>query len=118
MSASDMMMMTTSPQCYAGSTPFTSVAWCMSTKCAEFGTATSALKAFWEQQVTSDKTVVPKWTYSQALFNVNPQPPTHQLNNSDTALNFTSAVAPDVYLEQWNALGAVYRETIVQSGYR
>lgn len=109
----------TSPECFAGSTPFlTSVVWCMSTECAGFGLAVSELEAFWERWVTGRKAVVPKWTYSQALAQVDPKPPVYQLDVSDTILNVTSIVPSGTYLRQWNVLGMVVRENVLESTYR
>ncbi|KAL7806811.1 ferric reductase-like transmembrane component [Trichoderma aethiopicum] len=116
MEEGDMGMMTTPPSCRAESTPFlTSVAWCMSDKCV--GVPASKLEAYWEDWVTGDKGVQPKWTYAEALAEVDPRPPKVQLSGSDTTLNATSIVAPTTYLSQWNVLGAVRDETAVESKY-
>ncbi|KAK0721936.1 hypothetical protein B0T26DRAFT_749404 [Lasiosphaeria miniovina] len=66
---SDMSMMSTStPSCYAASTPFlTSVAWCMSSKCAEYAVAASKLKFSWKQTVTGDRAVASCWRSSCLL---------------------------------------------------
>ncbi|KAK3379111.1 ferric reductase-like transmembrane component [Lasiosphaeria ovina] len=116
---SDMSMMSTSaPSCYAASTPFlTSVAWCMSSRCAEHAVAASKLELYWEQTVTGDKAVAPKWSFSTALENVDPKPPAYQMTAADTELNQTSLVLPDAYLRQWNVLGMVDRESIIESTY-
>ncbi len=110
----------TTPDCYASNTPFlTSVAWCFSTKCAEHSVPVSTLQRFWERFVTaSNGKVAAKWSYPIALANVGPQPPTHQLDGADTDLNVTSIVSPDAYLKQWNVLGMVAREGVVESKYR
>jgi hypothetical protein len=88
----------------------------MSDKCV--GVPASKLEAYWEDWVTGDKGVQPKWTFSEALANVDPRPPKAQLNSSDTTLNATSIVAPTTYLSQWNVLGAVRDETAIESKYR
>ena len=112
-------MSATPPECYAKDTAFlTSVAWCFSGKCADSGVPISKLQAFWEQFVTGSPKVTPKWTYSVALANVDPTPPTYQLTAVDTDLNQTSLVSLDKYLAQWNALGNVAREGLVESNYR
>ncbi|KAG7285983.1 hypothetical protein NEMBOFW57_008279 [Staphylotrichum longicolle] len=106
-----------SNECYASNTPFlTSVAWCFSTKCAEFNIPASTLQAFWEKSVTGSSKVAAKWTYPVALAQVEP-PPTYQLNGSEPLLNVTSLVSPDTYLRQWNVLGMVAREGVVESKY-
>lgn len=108
----------TSNECYASNTPFlTSVAWCFSTKCAEFNIPASTLQAFWEKSVTGSSKVVAKWTYPVALAQVE-SPPTYQLNGSEPLLNVTSLVSSDTYLRQWNVLGMVAREGVVESKYR
>lgn len=107
----------TSPQCRAGDTPWlTTLAWCMRTKCAEYNVSTSELEAFWEEQCTGDPTVAPKWGYSTTLFNI-AQPPTQELTEIDNTLNLTALVNPAVYEAQYNALTAVQRENVVESGF-
>ncbi|GAB1312357.1 Ferric oxidoreductase domain-containing protein [Madurella fahalii] len=108
----------TSPECFASSTPFlTTVAWCINTKCAEYNVAVSKLESFWEQWVTGNRSVAAKWTYSVALTHIDPRPPTHHLGDADTILNVTSIVSPSAYLRQWNVLGMVVRENVVESTY-
>ncbi|KAK0701275.1 ferric reductase-like transmembrane component [Lasiosphaeris hirsuta] len=114
----EMMSMPMTADCYAHSTPFlTSVAWCMSTKCAGQDIALSRMEHWWEQTVTGSRTLAAKWSYSAALLNVDPSPPTYQLGAADTALNVTSIVEPNTYLKQWNVLGGVRDETIIESAY-
>lgn len=106
-----------SPQCRAGDTPWlTTLAWCMRTKCAEFYVSTSELESFWETQSTGNPAVAPKWSYSSTLFNVT-QAPTQELTLVDDTLNSTALVSPSVYEAQYNALTAVQRENVVESGY-
>jgi len=112
-------MSTTPPGCYAEDTSFlTSVAWCFSERCADYDIPISKLQLFWEQFVTGTSKVAPKWPYSVALATVNPKPPAYQLTSADTDLNQTSLVSPDSYLAQWNVLGGVAREGLVESQYR
>ena len=107
----------TSPQCRAGDTPWlTTLAWCMRIKCAEYNVLSSELEAFWEEQCTGDPTVAPKWSYSTTIFNTT-QPPTRELMEADDTLNFTALVNPAVYGAQYNALTAVQRENVVESGF-
>ena len=116
----DMMMMSssTTPDCFASDTAFlTTVAWCFNTKCAEFNIPVSKLQFYWEKFVTGSSKVPAKWTYPIALSKVT-SPPTHVLNSSDTDLTVTSIVSPDMYLKQWNVLGMVARENVVESKYR
>ena len=117
-----MMTMMTSPSCWASNTPYlTSLAWCMHTKCAEFGVPNSKLESFWEQEATGQstagvKTVPAKWSFAEALANV-PRSPIKQLSVDDADLNTTSLVPPDMYRMQWNVLTSVQRETTVENGY-
>ncbi|PTB64869.1 ferric reductase-like transmembrane component [Trichoderma citrinoviride] len=116
MEGDSMGMMVTSPSCRAENTPFlTSVAWCMSDKCVNV--PASKLEAYWEDWVTGDKAIQPKWTFSEALFKVDPRPPVLELKSSDTTLNASSIVAPTTYLSQWNVLGEVRDETAIESKY-
>jgi len=109
----------TPPECYAQDTSFlTLVAWCMSDKCAKDEVPISKLQQFWEQFVTGSSKVAPKWPYSVALANVSPRPPMYQLGPDDTDLNHTSLVSPNAYLAQWNVLGGVAREGLVESNFR
>ena len=117
---SSHMGMATSPECFANNSPFlTTVAWCLSTKCAEEqNVAVSKLEEFWEKEVTGDKGVKAKWTYSIALERVVERPPRYQLVKGDMELNETAVVEPGRYLSQWNVLGMVARENVVESKYR
>lgn len=106
-----------SPQCRAGDTPWlTTLAWCMRIKCAEYHVPTSELEAFWEVQSTGDPTVAPKWSHSTTLFNID-RSPTQELTRVDDTLNLTALVNPAIYEAQYNALTAVQRENVVESGY-
>ena len=106
-----------SPHCRAGNVPWlTTLAWCMRAKCAEYHVMNSQLEAFWETQSTGDLTVAPKWSYSMTLFNI-AQTPTQELSRVDDTLNTTALVNPAVYEAQYNALTAVQRENVVESGY-
>lgn len=107
----------TSPQCRADDTPWlTTLAWCMSTMCAQHRVSTSALEAYWEKQSTEDSTVAPKWGYTTTLFNI-AQPPTQALTDADDSLNVTALVNPATYEAQYNALTAVQRENVVESAF-
>ncbi|KAH7036005.1 uncharacterized protein B0I36DRAFT_421557 [Microdochium trichocladiopsis] len=113
-------MMDTTPECFANNTPFlTSVAWCMSTKCAEqSGVPDSLVQHYWEYWITGTKGAVPpKWSYAEALAAVDPAPPVAELEPSNMMLNETSLVAPGTYLAQWNVLGAVNYEIERESTY-
>ena len=117
-SGSDMSSApTTSPQCRAGDTPWlTTLAWCMRTECVDQNVPTSELEAFWEEQCTGDPSVAPKWSYSTTLVNI-AQPPTQELSKTDDVLNITALVDSAIYKAQHNALTAVQRENVVESGF-
>lgn len=112
----------TSSSCWASDTSYlTSLAWCMHEKCSTIGIPNSKLERFWEtdatgQQSAGVKTVKPKWSYAEALAQVEDKP-TVQLTRADTDLNTTALVSPDVYLAQYNILYSIQREITVENGY-
>ncbi|KXJ88977.1 hypothetical protein Micbo1qcDRAFT_13730 [Microdochium bolleyi] len=113
-------MAPTTPACFASNEPFlTSVAWCMSVHCPEQeGVTDAAIQKHWEYWITGTKGAVkPKWSYAQALAAVNPAPPKVQLTRADMMLNETSLVPPGTYLAQWNVMGGVQHESVVESTY-
>lgn len=96
----DMHMDMTSPQCRAGDTAFlTTLAYCMSSKCAQYQIALSRLEKYWEEQCTGDPTVPPKWSYGAALQHVT-EIPTRQLGKEDD-LNFTAVVSEPAWRAQY-----------------
>lgn len=118
-----MHAMMTSSSCWASDTAYlTSLAWCMHDKCSvELNIPNSKLEAFWESDATGQqsagvKTVKPKWSYAEALAQVEGKP-TVQLTRADTDLNVTSLVSPDVYKAQYNVLYSIQREITVENGY-
>ena len=117
-----MVTFSTPTECYAVDTPFlTSVAWCAHIKCADYHVTASLMEYWWDMQVTGQKAagvkaVPAKWTYGEALAQVT-KPPTFQLSSTDTVLNTTALVAPEIYTEQYNVLYGVQREGTVENGY-
>lgn len=108
--------MATPPACRANDTAFlTSVAWCMSDNCAD--EKLSKIEGYWEEWITGSKFVPAKWSYSEALMEVDPKPPRYQLNMTDKVLNQTSTLAPVAYLSQWNSLWATNHEMIMGARY-
>ncbi|KAH0536625.1 hypothetical protein FGG08_006519 [Glutinoglossum americanum] len=115
----------TTPQCRAGDTAYlTTLAWCISTKCAQYHVPSSRLEKYWEEQCTGDPAVAPKWDYSTALHNIT-QPPTRELAKDDV-LDFTalaSGAAWDMqfrtlaFLEDEEALHARYGVAILVTGF-
>jgi hypothetical protein len=107
----------TPPKCKANNEAFlTSVASCLSDKCSE--EKMSKLEGFWEESVTGTKDVPARWTYNEALAEVQDKPAKYQLKPTDFSLNETSIVEPMTYLKQWNQLGGYKNEMIIESRYR
>lgn len=111
-----MMEMVTPSSCWAINEPYLeSLAYCMHEKCAEDDIKNSKLEHFWETETTGQSQagqagVAPKWSYSDALAQVN-SVPRHQVATDDTWLNVTSLVNPSIYTAQWNILVSVQQET-------
>ncbi|KAM0304808.1 hypothetical protein ACHAPM_002923 [Fusarium culmorum] len=106
----------TPPKCKANNEAFlTSVASCFNTKCSE--EKMSKLEAFWEESVTGTNKVPAKWTYSEALAEVQEHPAKYQLKPTDFSLNETSIAEPTTYLKQWNQLGGYRNEMEIESRY-
>lgn len=109
----------TSPECRANNTPYlTTLAWCLHTKCAPYDVLTSRLETIWEQEATTDPSVLPKWSYTEALLNV-ANPPTRQLVMGETInttlvapaswdVSFNTAVVMAHSTMMVNALGCVF----------
>lgn len=110
-----MVTFSTSTECYAQNTPFlTSVAWCVHTKCDVEKPSAALLEYWWDMQVTGQKAagvraVPAKWTYGEALAQVE-EPPQLQLLSTDTLLNQTSLPPDSLWESQFNVLLATYRE--------
>ncbi|GAB1315397.1 hypothetical protein MFIFM68171_05607 [Madurella fahalii] len=105
----------TSPECRANDNAYlTSLAWCLSTKCAEYEVATSRLEAIWEHEATGDASVPAKWSYTEELLNV-ADPPTRQLVTGDT-FNTTS-IAPEYWETVYNTAIVMAHESTMQSTY-
>lgn len=105
----------TTSSCRAGDEPYlTTVAWCISTKCAPFGVPVSRLEEVWELEVTGDPSVRAKWSYTEALLNVD-GPPTRMLAMGDK-LNAT-LLAPASWQTSYNTATAMGHESRTQSIY-
>ncbi|RBR27013.1 uncharacterized protein FIESC28_00281 [Fusarium coffeatum] len=106
----------TPPKCKANNDAFlTSVASCFKDKCSE--EKMSKLELFWEESVTGTKDVPAKWTYNEALAEVEEKPAKYQLKPMEFSLNETSIVEPMTYLKQWNQLGGYKNEMMIESRY-
>jgi hypothetical protein len=65
----------TSPECRANDKPFlTTLAYCMKEHCDEASVSVWRRERFWNDHVTGDESVVPKWDYSEALALVQDRP--------------------------------------------
>lgn len=105
----------TTSSCRAGDEPYlTTVAWCISTKCAPFGVPVSRLEEVWELEVTGDPSVRAKWSYTEALLNVD-GPPTRMLAMGDK-LNAT-LLTPASWQTSYNTVTAMGHESRTQSIY-
>ncbi|KAK0622784.1 ferric reductase transmembrane component 4 [Immersiella caudata] len=105
----------TTPSCRAGDEPYLStVAWCMSTKCAEFDVPVSRLEEVWALRVTSNPSVRAKWSYTEALLSVD-SPPNRTLVMGDK-LNITS-LAPASWQVSYNTATVMAHESRTQSIY-
>lgn len=88
----------TSPECRADNDHFLrSLAWCISTKCADEGLSTPDIEHFWFAVSTGDPEVPPKWSYTEALRTID-DPPVRDLGHGDT-INSTVRTP-----EFWNVL--------------
>lgn len=133
MSSMDMDMMAlnmyTRPDCYAKDGYYMmSMAYCLSTRCptknltsaqskwfANDRVSDAKLTWFWENRITGDHNVIPKWTYSEALARVT-EPPTRVVSGLDT-LNYTGLANDTVWIVQAGTLWSVYREGAVETKY-
>lgn len=103
----------TSPECRAHDSAYlTTLAWCLRTKCAQYEVPTSRLEAIWEEEVTGDVSVPAKWSYTEALLNID-DPPTGQLVMGDT-INATS-LAPASWDIVFNTAVVMSHESTTES---
>jgi hypothetical protein len=90
----------------------------MSDKCSELGVSVSEIEAYWERHITgSEGQVAPKWTYQEALGEVDTRPPAYIVESTDEYLNATSRANEVTYLSQWNVLGNVRDMAVLESAY-
>lgn len=133
MSNMDMDMMALSmytwPECFANDDNYLkSMAYCMHTRCppknlpleqrrwfANDRISDAKLVWFWENRMTGNPSVIPKWTYGEALARVT-EPPTRVLDPSDT-LNYTALANDTAWTVQAGTLWSVYREGVIETNY-
>ncbi|KAJ3023868.1 hypothetical protein HKX48_000054 [Thoreauomyces humboldtii] len=96
-----MSMGMTSPDCFAHDSAFlTTLAYCISSHCDSLQVPTWKREKFWETQVTGDVNVLPKWSYSVALEQVNNASLAVYDPDSMTSLNQTALLADSAYHHQ------------------
>lgn len=106
----------TSPSCRAGDTAYlTTLAWCMSTRCAGYDVPTWLLEKFWEEQASGDPGVPPKWDYGATIATMS-EPPAREFL-PDEMLNFTALVPEAAWTAQFNAMTTVEFEETVHAIY-
>ncbi|KAH6666349.1 ferric reductase transmembrane component 4 [Halenospora varia] len=86
----------TTAECRANDTSFlTTLAWCMSSTCAEYKVETWKLEKYWLDKTTGEPEVMPKWGYTETLGKIK-EAPKAEWNEEDT-LNFTALVAHEAW---------------------
>lgn len=86
----------TTAECRANDTSFlTTLAWCMSSTCAEYKVETWKLEKYWLDKTTGEPEVMPKWGYTETLGKIK-EAPEAEWNEEDT-LNFTALVAHETW---------------------
>ncbi|KAL2760291.1 hypothetical protein ACRALDRAFT_1059855 [Sodiomyces alcalophilus JCM 7366] len=99
----------TSPECRANNDHFLrSLAWCISTKCADAGLSTPDIEHFWFRVSTGDPEVPPKWSYTEALRSID-EPPVRDLGHGDT-INSTVRT-PEFWSVLYGTHSTLYHET-------
>lgn len=93
----------TTPECRAGDTSFlTTLAYCISTHCDADNVPAWKREKYWADKTTGDKTVLPKWTYAQALVQVDGTP--EKELGEDEMLDFTAKVDEETHQLYRNTL--------------
>lgn len=106
----------TTAECRANDTAYlTSLAWCIDTKCAAYNVPTWKLQKYWEEQSTTDPTVLAKWDYTTALQQVS-TPPNKTLTMDDT-LNITVLAVQSTWDTQYRTSWFLTLESKYESIY-
>lgn len=91
----------TSSECRANDEPFlTTLAYCMKEHCDDAGVSVWRRERFWNDHVTGDESVSPRWDYSEALALIQ-EPPVVVFNASEV-LNQTALLPEASYAMQNN----------------
>lgn len=106
----------TTPQCYAEDTPFlTTLAWCLSSHCEDVDEW--RLERYWHLKAAAsyEERVTPKWTYQQALGQIDDTPT--EIVNASGSLHFTGIVADEDYEPNRGALNYFEWQESLHSKY-
>ena len=106
----------TPPECRAGDTAYlTTLAFCMSSRCARYHISTSRLEEFWERECTRNPAVMPKWNYGTAVQHLT-QVPTQEVHENDV-LNFTAVVPETAWNLHYHTLTFMEKEEKTHAKY-
>ncbi|KAF1984279.1 hypothetical protein K402DRAFT_406240 [Aulographum hederae CBS 113979] len=87
----------TTPECRSADTPFlTTLAFCINSTCSAFGIETWRLEKYWADKCTGDPSVLPKWTYSDTLRQLQGAP-AQELPEEEAVLNYTALVPHETW---------------------
>lgn len=88
----------TPPECRASDAPFlTTLAYCINSTCTPYEVSIWRLERYWVDKTTGDPTVLPRWSYSEALAQVD-QPPAMEFTEDIETINATLAIPEEAWL--------------------
>lgn len=91
----------TTPECRANDTPFlTTLAFCMKEHCDKEGISTWRRERYWNDHITGDSGVLPKWDYTEALAHIREAP--IEMFNASEMLTGTVLLSEMAYSMQSN----------------
>lgn len=106
LSAEEMALAFPSGACMANDTAYlTTVAWCIHSYCDK-SIGTYKIANFWETKLIAEDGVVLRYTYEEALAQIDPKKPPQPLDLTETVVNRTIATTEDVYIAFLNAVKA------------
>ena len=105
----------TTPECRSGDSSFlTTLAWCMNERCTPFYVEAWRLERYWSSKATGDPTVLPKWTFAQAVEAASP--PVIDFNAEET-INGTERLPIDDWDAQRRTLEEFEHQETLHSTY-
>jgi hypothetical protein len=114
-----MSMGSTSPECYAGNTPWlTTLAYCIDATCIDV--PKFKLEAYWAERVTKDERgnqILPKWTYQETLYKMTDMEKPTKALEMDVELNFTALYDPAAWEASKGAMWAFELAETTHSRY-